>query len=194
MADSPWSDDERGSANPVIRDRQKLTQSSIGDKIPPKPDISRHVGFKYDSGNPFHKNIINHLLNNNKMDKIVVHEGGIASIPRSLAKKGSELANKLTTAIKTSESGKPILFESPGAGPTRPSTKTTKPAARPAAPKKATAGDREIAGILRNPMTEQSPEAKAEAAARAAAKKLAEEQADKAARREARRRLLEEDN
>jgi len=92
-------------------------------------DVAGHHGFKYDSSNPFHKDMINTLLNNGQMDKITVHEGGVVSFPKETVYQN---ATRFQVAADTAGGEKKFKGEAAKVTP-RKSENTAKPVSRPAA-------------------------------------------------------------
>jgi hypothetical protein len=92
-------------------------------------DVTGHRGFKYDSTNPFHKDIVSTLLNNGQADKITVHEGGTVSFP---AETVYEHAAKFQVAAETAGGEKRFKGEAAKVAP-RKRTSTAAPSTRPAA-------------------------------------------------------------
>lgn len=97
-------------------------------------DVSNHVGFNYDSDNPFHKDLLKTLLQNGVQD-IAVHEGGAMSIPRDVVYDDA-YSNKFATAAKFA--GGEIRFgEATKLRPRKAESKSA-PATRPTPPKNST--------------------------------------------------------
>jgi len=162
-------------------------------------DVSGHVGFKYDSANPFHKDILKTLLNNNTAD-VVIHEGGFMSIPKKLAYEPG-ISTKFETASKLA-GGEVTFGEATKLAPRKSEGKRA-PATRPAPPKnttrpvsKKTVAPNNTANNIKEEMrnifsgadVRVDPEVEARKKAEAA---KAEETERKARRKEAKRRLRE---
>jgi hypothetical protein len=202
------AEDARAAAN---------TPAPRGPQWEPNIDLSKHEpantaghrGFKYDSGNPFHKDFLTTLLKSNDAGKLVIHEGGAVSVPKEVAMKDG-ISSKFE--VSTKFGGGEKRYE----GPTtpRPSTAVTpaprksekdskKPGVRPTAPRptkpvspvKAVADNlasdpkSEIASLFVGGSTRTDPEL----AAKAKAREDAAAAAEKAARLAARKKALEED-
>ena len=77
---------------------------------PAKPeDFAGHKGFKYDSGNPFHKDILKTLRDTGNLGKLSIHEGGVASMPNDVA---YGMGGKFQTAADFAQGGE-ISFTKP---------------------------------------------------------------------------------
>lgn len=164
-------------------------------------DMTNHVGFKFDSSNPFHKNILNTLINNGDDNDLVVSERGV-SIPKNLAysdKYRQAFADSTDTAT-----GGEFRGEAAKLKPRRPAS-TSKPSTRPAPPKilkptasgKAVAPNRKPPAVvvddLRSLFTGASVRVDPEVEARKKAEAAAAAEAEKKARAKERKRRLKED-
>jgi len=139
LANTPTGPESVGANTPgitperrqSIKDTEKLSRT-IKPFTSKPANTAGHVGFKFDGSNPFHKDILNTLINNGKDDGITMHEGGVVSFPADAI--GGDMYSKFRTATSTSEGGK-ISFKGEAASvKPRTSTKETKPVTRPSAP------------------------------------------------------------
>jgi hypothetical protein len=191
--------------------------ASRGPQWEPNIDLSKHEpantaghrGFKYDSGNPFHKDFLTTLFKSSEGGKLVIHEGGNISVPRDVALKEG-VSNKFEVSSKFAEGGeqryegitpKPSTAVTPA--PRKSEKDSKKPGVRPAAPRptkpvgpatkvaKVVASDpkSEIASLFVGGSSRTDPEL----AAKAKAREDAAAAAEKAARLAARKKALEED-
>jgi hypothetical protein len=201
------AEDARAAAN---------SPASRGPQWEPNIDLSKHEpantaghrGFKYDSGNPFHKDFLTTLLKSSDGGKLVIHEGGNISVPRDVALKDG-VSGKFEVSSKFAEGGEQ-RYEGVAPKPStavipapRKSEKTAGKSVRPAAPRptkpvgpatkvaKTLASDpkSEIASLFVGGSSRTDPEL----AAKAKAREDAAAAAEKAARLAARKKALEED-
>lgn len=107
-------------------------------------DTKGHVGFKFDRGNPFHRDILDTLINNGKDDGITMHEGGVVSFPADAV--GGPTYSKFRTAASTAEGGKLSFRGEAATVKPRPTENDAKPTSRPVPP----------APIRRNPRSKSS--------------------------------------
>jgi len=201
------AEDARAAAN---------TPASRGPQWEPNIDLSKHEpantaghrGFKYDSGNPFHKDFLTTLLKSNDAGKLVIHEGGAVSVPKDVAMKEGisskfEVSTKFGGGEKRYEGVVPKPSTAVTPAPRKSEKDATKPGIRPAAPRPtkpvspvkavvdrvASDPKSEIASLFVGSSTRTDPELAAKAKAREDAKAAAE----KAERAAARKKALEED-
>lgn len=168
-------------------------------------DTTGHVGFKFDSKNPFHRDILDTLVNNGDDGDLVISSRGV-SIPKSVAY-SEKYRHKFATAAETGEGGE-FRFEGEATKSVARKVDKTRPvASRPAAPKisktatskKAvapaprTTPTPEIKEDLRNLFTGAKVKVDPEIAAKRAAEKAAAEAKEKKARAAERKRRLKED-
>lgn len=200
-------------ANQIAREKHEEATSGLATpkespNVDLKPGTSRpanvtgHLGFKYDSANPFHKDMIKTLLNNGHMDKIVVHDSGAVSIPKDLAY-DERYSAKFQTAAETSGGEKRFQGEAAKVKPRKSETKSA-PSVRPTPPKisKPTADKKAVAPAntannikeeMRNIFSGANVRTDPEIAAKRAAEKAAAEAAEKKARAAERKRRLRGD-
>lgn len=177
-------------ANQIAREKHEDLQGLRGsikqNTTAPEPftskpaDVTGHVGFKYDSKNPFHKDIIKTLLNNGNMNDIVVHDSGAVSIPTKIAY-DERYSSKFQTAAETSGGEKRFKGEAAKVKPRKPASKSA-PSARPVNPT--------IKEEMRNIFGGANVRTDLEIAAKREAEKAAAEAAEKKARAAERKRRL----
>lgn len=128
----------REEANATTQSRQWTTNSNIDLSKHEPADVTGHKGFKYDSGNPFHKDLLNTLLKSGDAGKITIHEGGALSLPKEVAYKEG-ISTKFSTAADTAGGEKTYTGEAAKLAK-RPSEKDSKTAGkRPTGPVEAVA-------------------------------------------------------
>jgi hypothetical protein len=142
---------------PTDASRQFSQQATdLSRRIKPRTsepdDVSGHRGFKFDSKNPFHKDLLNHLYENGTVGDLTFHEDGTLSLPNKVAY-SEENAKKFEIATKTG--GGKVSF------PNKPSTAVTpaprasekdskRPGTRPGKTVLETVGDALLAGAPLN--------------------------------------------
>ncbi len=115
-----------------------------------------HVGFKFDGRNPFHKDILNQLVNNGRDDAITLHGGGVVSFPADAI--SGDMYSRFKTATSTAEGGKLSFKGEAATVKPRPSTKEAAPVSRPIPPAKITRRPAANRPTDKNPLIEDRAE------------------------------------
>jgi hypothetical protein len=154
-------------------------------------DVSRHVGFKYDSSNAAHKNLLTHLLNDGLAGSLYMGPEGKVSMHKALVE---PFKNSQGSPVfdKTSKLWKEAMDS---AGDTTFFGDKVKPSVAPVVQRKKVSVNRrpEMGDTFGPGMTRIDPELAAKAAAKEAAEKAKADAAEKAARLKERKRRLRED-
>lgn len=153
-------------------------------------DVSRHVGFKYDSNNAAHKNLLTHLLNDGLAGSLTMGPEGKVSMHKALVE---PFKNSQGSPVfdKTSKLWKEAMDS---AGDTTFFGDKVKPSVAPVVRRKVSVNkSAEMGGTFGPSTTRTDPELAAKAAAKAAAEKAKADAAEKAARLKERKRRLRED-
>ena len=187
---------------PFVKDNPQKYKDIDTTPFTSKPaDTTNHVGFKFNSSNPFHKHILNTLVNNGDDKDLVISERGV-SIPKSLAY--SEKYRQAFADSTVSSAGGEFRGEAAKVKP-RKSTSTAQPTTRPAPPKilkptasgKAVAPNRKPPAVvvddLRSLFTGANVRVDPEVEARKKAEAAKAEEAERKARRKEAKRRLKED-
>ena len=133
------AEDAKAAANaPATRGQQWEPNIDLSKHEP--ANTAGHRGFKYDSGNPFHKDFLTTLLKSGDAGKMVIHEGGAVSVPKEVAMKEGiskkfEVATDFGGGEKRYEglAPKPSTAVTPAARKSEKDSK--KPSVRPSAPR-----------------------------------------------------------
>lgn len=130
--------ESQSAVTPAAAAEDRRIQALSADIKPgtSKPaDVTGHKGFKYQSGNPFHEDILKTLRNSGNLGKTVIHEGGAVSFPKDVA---YGLGKRFELATDFAQGGE-MSFTKPSEAvvpaPRKSEKTSTKPGVRPAAPR-----------------------------------------------------------